>query len=246
MKVYVASSFRNTRQPEVVQVLRDHKYDVYDFRDSANGAFHWSHIDPGWQDWTPKRCRDALDHELAVKAFESDKTAMEAADVCVLVQPCGRSAHLEAGWFAAQPYKHLIILLADGDPESMFKLADVICVSTMELLGALDKLRLAQRQKHAGYYRLYTQDEVANYESPFEPDDLTNREMHILTVGQTLQRIDDTVTKTQLALDELMLRLLHTDTSRRRITDGSFVLEEGEAATLEPALIAAGWKRGEW
>lgn len=246
MKVYVASSFRNVRQPEIVQVLRDHNFDVYNFRDSANSAFHWSHIDPSWQDWTPQRCREALDHELAVKAFASDKAAMETADVCVLVQPCGRSAHLEAGWFAAQPYKHLVILLADGDPETMFKLADAICVSPGELLEALEKIRAAQRQKHAGYYRLYTQDEITDYESPFEPGDLIPPETHILTIGQTPTRIDDTITKAQLALDELMSRLLRTDCHQRRSMDGSFTLKEGEAAKLEPALIAAGWKPGEW
>jgi hypothetical protein len=141
MNIYVATSWRNPRQQEIVKLLRAQGYEVYDFRDPANYAFHWRHIDPGWDSWTPEQCRDALDHELALKSFASDKAAMEAAQVCVLVQPCGRSAHLEAGWFAACPNKKLVILLHDGDPEAMFKLADAICATTEELLAMLDGMR---------------------------------------------------------------------------------------------------------
>ena len=32
MKIYVASSWRNERQPDVVQALRNAGHDVYDFR----------------------------------------------------------------------------------------------------------------------------------------------------------------------------------------------------------------------
>lgn len=139
MNVYVATSWRNPRQQEIVKLLRAQGYDVYDFRDPSNFSFHWRQIDRRWRDWTPEQCRAALDHGLACKSFSSDKAAMEKADVCVLVQPCGRSAHLEAGWFGAQPDKRLIILLADGDPESMFKLADALCVTDEELLTALQE-----------------------------------------------------------------------------------------------------------
>lgn len=41
---------------------------------------------------------DALEHPLAEAGFRSDFDAMRQADVCVLVLPCGASAHSEAGW----------------------------------------------------------------------------------------------------------------------------------------------------
>jgi hypothetical protein len=141
VNVYVATSWRNPRQQEIVKLLRADGHEVYDFRDPSNYAFHWRDIDTWWDRWTPEQCRDALDHDLAVTSFRIDMAAMEAADVCVLLQPCGRSAHLEAGWFAAHPDKKLVILLHDGDPESMFKLADAICVTEVELLETLQGMR---------------------------------------------------------------------------------------------------------
>ena len=47
MKIYVASSWRNERQPEVVRCLRQRGHEVYDFRHPTPGdfGFRWSEID---------------------------------------------------------------------------------------------------------------------------------------------------------------------------------------------------------
>lgn len=101
MKLYVASSWRNAYQPRVVQLLRSAGHEVYDFKNPPNGSgFGWREIDPNWLTWTPERWREALRHPRAVEGFRSDFEAMQWADACVLVLPSGRSAHLEAGWFA--------------------------------------------------------------------------------------------------------------------------------------------------
>jgi len=127
MRVYVASSWRNPTQPKVVQALRAAGVDVYDFRNPRPGdhGFRWSEIDPEWQQWTPEKFSTALAHPIAVAGFESDMDALKACDTCVLLLPCGRSAHLEAGW-AAGAGKRLIILLADGcEPELMYRMAEI-------------------------------------------------------------------------------------------------------------------------
>ena len=100
MRVYVASSWRNEAQPNVVEKLRAANHEVYDFRAPAEGnhAFHWSEIDPEWQSWDPGEFRSALTHPLAVRGFGFDMAAMEWSEAVVLVLPCGRSAHLELGW----------------------------------------------------------------------------------------------------------------------------------------------------
>lgn len=51
MRIYVASSWRNERQPEVVARLRAEGHEVYDFRrpNGQQDGFHWSEIDPEWQ-----------------------------------------------------------------------------------------------------------------------------------------------------------------------------------------------------
>jgi hypothetical protein len=124
MKLYVASSWRNTDQPRVVAALRADGHAVYDFRHPSEGdhGFHWSDIDPSWQRWTPDQFREALSHVIARNGFQKDFAAMQWADAGVLVLPCGRSAHLEAGWFVGAG-KPLAILLADGEPELMYRMA---------------------------------------------------------------------------------------------------------------------------
>lgn len=129
MKIYVASSWRNDHQPLVVWALRREGHDVYDFRNPVEGdyGFQWSNIDPEWQSWTPEAFVECLQHPVAQSGFDLDWQAMEGADVCVLVMPCGRSAHIEAGYFVGHPRKRLIILLTDGEPELMYKMGDAIC-----------------------------------------------------------------------------------------------------------------------
>lgn len=70
---------------------------------------------------------------------------MEWADVCVLVLPCGRSAHLEAGWFAGKG-KPVFVLTQDGEePELMAKMCTEICTDWHDLLEKLDAHVDAQR-----------------------------------------------------------------------------------------------------
>lgn len=54
MKIYLASSWKNTYYPSVLAALRAAGHDVYDFRNPGDGTdgFKWSNIDPDWQNWT--------------------------------------------------------------------------------------------------------------------------------------------------------------------------------------------------
>jgi hypothetical protein len=149
-KIYLASSWRNPFQPHAVELLRMAGHDVYDFRnppDAGRGevmgsrgtgsGFQWSEVDPNWQAWTAREYRDALKHPVAKRGFKSDLDGMVWADTCVLLLPCGRSAHLEAGWMAGQG-KRTIVWTCDGqEPELMALLASEICVSIEEVLEAL-------------------------------------------------------------------------------------------------------------
>jgi nucleoside 2-deoxyribosyltransferase len=55
----------------------------------------------------------ALDGDIARRKFDLDRTAIERCDVCILVEPAGKSAHLEAG-FAAGLSKRVIVLLDEA------------------------------------------------------------------------------------------------------------------------------------
>ena len=142
MHIYVASSWRNTYYPEVVQALRDAGHEVYDFRNPPTGdpGFHWMDVDPNCMDWTPVEYQTNLSHPIAERQFKNDIDAMTACDACVLVLPCGRSAHTEAGWFAGQG-KSVYVLIPDKDsfePELMYKLFTNVCISLEELIRTIN------------------------------------------------------------------------------------------------------------
>lgn len=152
MKLYVASSWRNEYQPSIVDDLRVLGHEVYDFRHPPGGdhlGFSWSDVDPEWRKWNINDYLAALKHPIAVAGFESDFAAMQWADAGVLVLPCGRSAHLEAGYFVGAG-KPLWILLdpfefgrakATGNmvsvTELMYRMATGIFATIDELLAAL-------------------------------------------------------------------------------------------------------------
>ena len=94
-KIYVASSWRNEFYEDVVCSLRAAGHDVYDFRNPPSGdeGFKWSWVAEDYMDWAPQEYRKQLMHPKAVRQFGNDIRAMESCDVCVLVLPCGRSAH---------------------------------------------------------------------------------------------------------------------------------------------------------
>lgn len=139
-RIYVASSWRNEHQPHVVAKLREFGHHVYDFRNPPHigRGFSWSEINEGWQKWTARSYREMLlTSPIAARGFMADLRGMQWADVCVLVLPCGRSAHLEAGWFCGAG-KRCIILTQDGDePELMALLATDICISLDEVIECL-------------------------------------------------------------------------------------------------------------
>lgn len=139
-RIYLASSWRNEFQPTMVDLLRQHGHEVYDFRNPPNGAggFSWSEIDPEWQNWTAEQYREKLTTDpAAARGYVSDLRGMEWADTCVLLLPCGRSAHLEAGWFCGRG-KRCVILTQDGEePELMALMATEICTSPFEVLDVL-------------------------------------------------------------------------------------------------------------
>lgn len=145
MRVYVASSWRNDRQQLVVRVLRENGHDVYDFRNPApgNNGFGWRQCATEAQLKDPRAFRDdVLTHPVALAGFELDMAALRGADATVLVLPCGRSAHLELGWSTGAGQR-TVVLLDDpmSEPELMYLMNTIICVSIDEVLSSLSSLR---------------------------------------------------------------------------------------------------------
>ena len=125
MKIYVASSWRNPYQPGVVNYLRGLGHTVYDFREHG---FSWDKIAPDWEGWsTLEYYHIGLLDEICEDAFQMDYTAMHRCDATVLVLPCGRSAHLEAGFAVGQGKPTCIYVPKADEPlDVMHKMADIV------------------------------------------------------------------------------------------------------------------------
>ena len=147
MKIYLASSWRNSYQPLTVELLRAAGHEVYDFRHPPGGdhlGFSWGEVDEDWRHWNAADYLRALDHPIAHAGFSSDFAAMAGADAGVLLLPCGRSAHLEAGWLIGQGKPVWIVLdeaefpaPGGSNPELMYLLATRIVRSGGELIDRL-------------------------------------------------------------------------------------------------------------
>ncbi|MBQ6243138.1 MAG: hypothetical protein IJK55_00290 [Bacteroidales bacterium] len=138
-KIYVASSWRNQYYPEVVKSLREAGHDVYDFRNPPHGGngFRWTDIDPDAFRWTFDQYARGLTHPLAERQFAADLEALEWADTCVLVLPCGRSAHTEAGWLAGHGRRVIVYIPEMVEPELMYKLFDRVVDNLDDLCKTL-------------------------------------------------------------------------------------------------------------
>jgi hypothetical protein len=149
MKIYVASSWRNiVMQQVVVNALRKDGHEVYDFTSPAVGVagFSWQQVDED-RSWLkePTRFREGLQHPVAQDGFARDMEALRACDACVLVLPCGRSAHLELGWACGAGKRAVVLLDAPvSEPELMY-LACEICVSLEEVVGTLRVLTVGAK-----------------------------------------------------------------------------------------------------
>jgi hypothetical protein len=137
MKIYVASSWRCEYQPEAVRRLRALGHEVYDFRgpgtgwgevEGSDGGFHWSEVDPNWKSWlddVPRYLR-GLQHPRAIEGYNRDMDALRRADACILVNPCGQSAHAELGWAAGAGKQTAAWCPAIREPDLMLKMAGYI------------------------------------------------------------------------------------------------------------------------
>jgi hypothetical protein len=142
LKIYAASSWNNPYYKDVVQQLVLNGYDVYDFtgKMSTYGnavTFHWSQIDSEWESWTNQQFVDNLSHPNARHAFSIDHDNMQQSQVCVLILPCGKSSHMEAGFMKALGKKLLIYMPQPQRAELTYSLADDFCDNIPQLLQIL-------------------------------------------------------------------------------------------------------------
>lgn len=146
-KIYLASSWKNKQQPQILAMLREMGHEVYDFRNPAPGdqGFSWKQCKMDWGEQIDMYdmalyVRHIATHPVAQKGFRLDRDALHWCDTCVLLLPCGRSAHLEAGYAMGQGKETFVLLSPDGfEPELMYLLGDHICETADDLRVALNQ-----------------------------------------------------------------------------------------------------------
>ncbi len=128
MRIYVAGSFKNADRIRVIgEALRIIGYDVYVFCDEHEPTYRLS-----------QELRQEVDvATLTPQAINNNKTLLTIGslnymrliqcDVLVLVLPCGRSAHLEAGWMCGQNRPVYVIgPMVPGEFDAMYVMVDGI------------------------------------------------------------------------------------------------------------------------
>lgn len=140
MKIYVASSWRNLYQPEVVRMLRAMGHEVYDFKDSD--GFSWREISPHFQRWTPQEFVAGLDHSAAQRGYTRDWEALAQCDMCIMVMPCGMSASLEFGYAIGADRMTIVYIPEMREPELMIKMAGAIALTYGELRSLVETYEL--------------------------------------------------------------------------------------------------------
>ena len=146
MKIYVASSWRNEYQQTIVKKLREQGHKVYDFKnpEPGNNGFSWREISPNWQQWSVEEFQNGIKHPIARDGFRKDETAIRECDIVILVLPCGKSAHLEAGFAVGTGKKVFALIPEKIEPELMYSWFDEIYDDFGEMLEDMRNLENAE------------------------------------------------------------------------------------------------------
>lgn len=140
MKIYLIGSLRNSNIPEIANKIRDHGFEVFD-----DWFAPGPQADEFWRSYEIQRGRnylEALQGHAAQHIYEFDKSHIDSSDVGIMALPCGRSGHLELGYFIGHG-KPGYILLEEPNPERF----DVMYQFATGLYGDLDSLISALKEK---------------------------------------------------------------------------------------------------
>lgn len=174
MKIYLASSWRNPYHAEMLTVLRNHGFAVYDFKNpvAGNQGFSWKAIREDLHtNLTAEVMRETLAHPIAERGFQYDFQAMQQAHGGLLLLPCGRSAHLEAGWLAGRGRPVVVCAPKIDEPELMYKIFEersplFATTPIFTSMGAAARALAAAIQGRSTYGDVAMHDQMVDVQSP--------------------------------------------------------------------------------
>lgn len=149
MKIYLASSWSNAETVRALaRYLEEEGFEVDAFCRATDQrfSFHWSEFVDTEEELQQYDALSFLSDHRVQRAFEEDKRWLDWADTVVMVMPCGRSSHLEAGYGKGQG-KRLFIYgeFVKGEFDVMYGFADGL-YRTEDLDGLVSALHRTEEE----------------------------------------------------------------------------------------------------
>ncbi|GAJ21405.1 unnamed protein product [marine sediment metagenome] len=150
MKIYIASSWKNqVKVLALAKRLEVEGFEVDAFCRATNKryAFHWSEFVDDEFDLTKYDAIDFLDDPKVQRAFKEDKKWLDWSDTVIMLMPCGRSSHIEAGYAKGQG-KLLYIYgeFVKGEFDVMYGFANGL-YRTTQLDGLIQELKTKEEKR---------------------------------------------------------------------------------------------------
>lgn len=148
MRIYIASSWKNQKRVLMLaEKLEQEGFEVDAFCRATDTryAFHWSELVDNEDDLKYFDAIEMLADPRTQRAFKEDRKWLDWSDTVIMLMPCGRSSHLEAGYAVGQG-KRLFIYgdFPKGEFDVMYGLADSL-FRTEDLEGLIGTLKLTLR-----------------------------------------------------------------------------------------------------
>ena len=138
--VYIIGALKNPIVPEFTNRLVEEGFDAF-----SEWYTPGPEADSFLLDYAKRRgwsYKQALNSYAAEHIFNFDVRHLEAADIVVMLAPCGKSCHMEFGWHARTGKPGFILF--DGEPERfdlMYRFATDVFFHCEDLFEALKVLK---------------------------------------------------------------------------------------------------------
>lgn len=128
MKIYIASSWKNQNAVlALAEYLKSYGFEVDAFCRTTDKrfAFHWSEFVDDEIELLNYDAISFINDARVQRAFQEDKSWLDWAGTVIMLMPCGKSSHLEAGYAKGQG-KRLYIYgdFPKGEFDVMYGFAD--------------------------------------------------------------------------------------------------------------------------
>ena len=130
MKIYLASSWKNQALViEIAEKIEAEGFEVDAFCRATDKrySFHWSELVDNEEDLRSYDAIQFLADGRCQRAYLEDRKWLDWSDCVIMILPCGKSSHMEAGYAAGQGKRlYLYGDFPSGEFDVMYGFADAL------------------------------------------------------------------------------------------------------------------------